>query len=643
MNQKNRPQSIYLVLAYQFLLLLVLYAVCRLAFFLINQSLFKHLSAGEIAYTFVGGIKFDLVAILYINILYVVMQALPFPFKYSEAYQKIAKWIFIVTNSIGFLANFMDFAYYQFTLKRTTGTVFSQFSNEKNTLQLAGNFLVDYWYLVVIFIIFIVAFVKLSQLVQLQKKPNFNWKIYATQTAMLLVIAFLFVGGVRGGWAHSTRPITLSNAGDFVKSPADMSLVLNTPFSILKTLKSTTLKPVHYFDGQTLTSIYDPIHLPKDTAAFKKLNVVFLIIESFGKEHIGGLNKDQLNGKYKGYTPFVDSLIEESFTSTKTYANGRKSIDALPSVISSIPSIREPFVLSTYSGNNTTSMAKILGEKGYETAFFHGAPNGSMGFSAYTNLAGFKHYYGKNEYNNDADFDNIWGIWDEPFMQYMANTINTFKQPFFTTFFSTSSHHPFKIPKKYAGKFPKGNLEIQIPIGYTDMAIRNFFETAKKMPWYKNTLFVLCADHASVSYLPDYQTVPGYFSIPILFYYPAGDLKGKTDKLIQQLDIMPTVLNYLNYNKPYFAFGFDAFDQKTNNFSVNNNDGNFNFYEGDYLLINDGAKSIALFNVKEDRKTTKNLLTELPLIKQEMEQRLKAFIQQYNNRMINNQLTFKKE
>lgn len=643
MSQKRNQQSIYIVLIYQFALLLLLYAICRLGFFLVNKSLFKHLSTEEIAYTFLGGIKFDIVALLYINSLYIILQALPFPFKYTTGYQRFTKWLFIITNSIGFLANFIDFAYYKFTLKRTTGSVFSQFSHEKNKLKLTADFLLEYWHLLILFILFIAAFSKLSQILKAQKKPKFNWKTYLVQTVALLFIAFLFVGGVRGGWRHSTRPITLSNAGDFVKSPGDMSLVLNTPFSIMKTLKSPKLKQVSYFDERTLASIYNPIHLPKDTATFKKLNVVFLIIESLGKEHVGALNKDLLNGTYKGYTPFIDSLVEQSFTSNSTYANGRKSIDALPSVISGIPSIREPFVLSPYSSNNTTSIAKLLGDEDYYTAFFHGAPNGSMGFSAYTNLAGIKNYYGKNEYNNDADFDGIWGIWDEPFMQYMAKTINNFKQPFFTAFFSVSSHHPFRVPEKYKGVFPKGPLQVQEPMGYTDMAIRKFFDAAKKMPWYNNTLFVLCADHATISYLPEYQTVPGYFSIPILFYYPGGNLKGKTNKIIQQIDIMPTVLNYLNYDKSYFAFGFDALDNKTSNFAVNNNDGNFNFYEGDYLLINDGEKSIALFNVKEDRRTVNNLVEKQPQIKQQMEQKLHAFIQQYNNRMINNQLTYKKE
>ncbi len=635
----NKPLSIYAALLYRFVLLLVLYSLCRLGFYLSNQSFFNHLSFAELAYIFLGGIKFDLVALLYLNSLYIILQAIPVAFRYKKGYQMICKWLFITTNGLAFLANFADFVYYKYTLKHTTASVFSQFANEQNKLKLLIDFLGDYWYLTIFFILFIYAFIRLYQLIQLQKAPLFSWRTYLLHTVLLVLIAGASVIGMRGGWRHSTRPITMSNAGDFVKQPSDMGLVLNTPFTIMKTLKRTVLKPIHYYDEKSLQLLYNPIHQPLKRAPFKKLNVVFLIIESLGKEHIGALNKDLQGGTYKGYTPFLDSLVEHSFTSAYTYANGRKSIDALPSIISGIPSIREPFVLSSYSGNKTTSIAKLLGDEGYETAFFHGAPNGSMGFSAYTNLAGIKRYFGKSEYANDADFDGIWGIWDEPFMQYMAKTINTFKQPFFSAFFSVSSHHPFKVPEKYIGKFPKGPLPVQEPIGYTDLALRKFFATAAKTPWYKNTLFVICADHATVSYLPEYQTLPGYFSIPILFYHPGSSLKGATEKLIQQTDIMPTVLNYLNYDKPYFAFGFDAFSTKNNNFVVNNNDGSFSFYQGDYLLQNDGQKSTALFNLKIDRLTKKNLIGMEPNVQKGMEQYLKAFIQQYNNRMINNKLT----
>ncbi len=627
------------LLLYRLLLVMLAYTLCRLGFLFSNWELFQHMNFAETAYAFAGGLKFDVVAVLYINAIYIAAQLIPFPFRYQTVYQKLSDAWFLLSNGIGFLANFSDFVYYKYTLKRTTASVFDQFSNEQNKLKLLTDFIADFWALSLVFILLLWLFRYAMQKVKIAKPNHFTIRTFLLHTLLLGLSAALFVIGVRGGWRHSTRPITLSNAGDFVKSPGDMALVLNTPFSIIRTLKAAELKPVDYFDEKTLTALYQPIHLPVAEANFKPLNVVFLIIESLGKEHVGALNTDLQDGHYKGYTPFIDSLVRESFTSTATYANGRKSIDALPSIISGIPSIREPYVLSAYSGNKTTSIAQLLGEKGYETAFFHGAPNGSMGFSAYTNLAGIKRYYGKNEYAKNEDFDGIWGIWDEPFLQYTAHTLMKLPQPFFAAFFSVSSHHPFKVPAAYTGKFPKGPLPVQEPIGYTDYALKRFFETASKMPWFRQTLFVLCADHATVSHFPEYQTIQGSYSIPILFYYPGGNLKGKTDKIIQQIDIMPTVLNYLQYDQPYFAFGFDALSTEKNNFAINNNDGNYQFYQGDYLLINDGKVSSSLYNLKEDRLNKKNLIHLALPVKEQMETSLKAFIQQYNHRMIHNRLT----
>ncbi|WP_022829321.1 LTA synthase family protein [Sphingobacterium paucimobilis] len=627
-----------LFLGITFVLLLIFYALLRLGFYGVNHSLFLHVDTQSLLTMFVGGIRFDTVAILYVNILFVLLQIIPAPFKYNLIYQKVCKWVFVITNSIGIALSLIDYAYYPFTLKRTTGTVFGQFSNEQNLGKLTVDFLLGYWYLVVAFVVLVCLLAWCYDRVKLLRPVKMGWTFYLIQVLSFFLVIFLFVGGVRGGWAHSTRPITLSNAGDYVKNPEEMSIVLNTPFSILKTLKAIQLQEKNYFSPQEVNEIYPVVHQSKDSSSFQKLNVVFLILESFGKEHIGALNKHIDGGSYKGYTPFLDSLIEESFTFNRSYANGRKSIDALPSVITGVPSVGEPFVLSIYSGNRTTSIAKLLGDEGYETAFFHGAPNGSMGFSAYTQLAGIKHYFGKNEYNNDADFDGIWGIWDEPFMQFMASKMDDLAQPFFASFFSLSSHHPFKVPEHYKDVFPKGPVPLQEPIGYTDNALRQFFNKASKSDWYNNTLFVLCADHTSLSHLPEYQTLPNTFAIPIIFYYPGGNLKGVSDKLVQQMDIMPTVLNYLKYPKPYFAFGFDAFDKNSDNFVVNTIGDTFNFFNGDYFMTYNDNKPTSLYNLRKDKMLQENLLESKQSVRDSLTQKLHAFMQQYNYGMIHNKL-----
>ncbi|MFZ4260679.1 LTA synthase family protein [Sphingobacterium sp. HJSM2_6] len=628
----------YLALALRFITLLIIYTIMRVGFYYFNKAQFPQVDISGLITMMAGGIRFDIVALFYINLLYILMVSLPFPFKYQDLYQKIAKWVFIVCNTIGIAVNLIDFPYYPFTLKRTTGTVFEQFANEENITSLFFDFLLDYWYFLLVFILLIWFLFKAYDWIQIVRPSSINWKFYAAQTLSLVLVAYLFIGGVRGGWAHSTRPITLSNAGDYVKTPEEMNIVLNTPFSILKTLKAVKLKEEKFFSDEELNAIYPVIQHPKDSGEFKKLNVVFLILESFGKEHIGFFNQQLDGGNYKGYTPFLDSLLKESYTFNRSYANGRKSIDALPSVITGIPSIGEPFVLSIYSGNKTTSLAKLLGDEGYETAFFHGAPNGSMGFSAYMQLAGVKHYYGKNEYNNDEDFDGIWGIWDEPFMQFMAKELNGLKEPFFSSFFSLSSHHPFKVPEKYQDKFPKGTLALHEPLGYADYALKKFFETASKSSWYSNTLFVICADHASMSHFPEYNTIANSFAIPIVFYYPGGNLKGLSNKLVQQIDIMPTVLNYLNYDKPYFSFGFDAFNNSTDNFVVSNIGNSYNFFMEDYFLTYSDKEVKSVYNLKEDPFMKKDLLGKDQIIQDKMLKQLQAFMQQYNNRMIHNKL-----
>lgn len=628
----------YLAMAIRLLAMLLLYAGLRLGFYGFNLAHFPQVSASDLRTMMWGGIRFDLAALLYLNILYVLLAALPIRLKFTPRYRGVLKWIFVVCNSLGVAVNIIDFAYYPFTLKRTTGTIFDQFAHEENLAELFFDFVFEYWYLLIVFLCIVWALIKIYDCVRVEKPQHFSWKFYLSQTSGMLLVAFLFVGGVRGGWAHSTRPITLSNAGDYVKSPDEMSIVLNTPFSILKTLQAINLQEVHYFSSEELRSIYPVIHQPDDSAEFQKLNVVILVMESFGKEHIGFFNTNLEGGKYKGYTPFLDSLIAESYSFTRSFANGRKSIDALPSIITGIPSIAEPFVLSAYSGNRTVGLAQLLGEQGYTTSFFHGAPNGSMGFSAFMQLAGVQRYYGKNEYNNNADFDGIWGIWDEPFMQFMADELEQMPEPFFTSFFSLSSHHPFKVPAEYENHFPKGTLPLHAPLGYADHALKLFFERVSKMDWFENTIFVICADHASMTHYPMYSTVPNSFAIPIVLYYPGGELKGVSDRLVQQIDIMPTVLNFLNFDRPYFAFGFDALDDQQENFLVNNIGSNYNFFMGDYFMTYGEEQVKSLFNLRRDSLLQNDIKDQLPELQDSLARHLRAFIQQYNTRMIHNQL-----
>ncbi|HEY9049698.1 MAG TPA: sulfatase-like hydrolase/transferase [Ohtaekwangia sp.] len=634
--------NIYIVLAFRLSLAMALYTLCRLGFYIFNAGYFSGLELKDFLRIFGGGLRFDLTAVLYTNALVILLMIVPLPFRTHAIYERIVRWIFFIFNGIALAANVSDFIYFRFTGRRTTADVFKQFENENNMGSLWLRFLLDYWYAVVCWFALIALMVWLYSLVK-PHGPMLKNKLlyYSSGLVMMLPIVYLVIGGMRGGFQHSTRPITLSNAGEYVKDPKEVSLVLNTPFALMRTLGKTNIQKVAYFPEAVADTLYTPVHIPNDTAHFRAKNVVVIILESFSKEFFGTFNHEKENGTYKGYTPFLDSLTQHSLAFQYSFANGRKSIDGLPSVISSIPSLGVPYFLSPYSGNKINSLASLLKTKGYTTSFFHGAPNGSMGFQAFMNLAGVDQYYGMTEYNNDDDSDGIWGIWDDKFFNYYADQLNGFKQPFMSSIFSVSSHHPFKVPQEYEAKFKGGPLVIHRCIQYTDFALKQFFQKASAMPWFKNTIFVITADHTSSEIqFPESRTAWGYYSVPVIFYTPDGSLAGFSNELAEQIDIMPSVLGYLHYDTPYIAFGRDIFREKKEPFVFNYKDDVYQLFEGDYLLQFDGSRTVALYNFKTDTLQKNNLKDQLPAIQTAMETKIKAIIQQYNNRLIENRFTY---
>jgi len=246
--------GIFIMLALQFAGLLLLYFLLRLGFYALNKDLFADVDMPRLLPMLAGGVRFDVVALLYLNILYILMWVVPVPFKFKPWWQRIAKYLFVITNSIGVALNLIDMAYYPFTLKRTTATVVEQFRNETNYGQLLGDFLVEYWFLLIVFVLLIYVLIRLITFFKIAR-PTLGWKFYALHTVGMLAVAFLFVGGVRGGWAHSTRPITLSNAGDYVQSPEEMSIVLTTPFAMMKSLEAVYLREVYYYTPQELDTL----------------------------------------------------------------------------------------------------------------------------------------------------------------------------------------------------------------------------------------------------------------------------------------------------------------------------------------------------------------------------------------------------
>ena len=622
---------------------MALFTLCRIGFFIFNFKMFPGLTASQFFTILRGGLTFDISAVVYINMLFILLHIIPLEVRYNDVYQSILKYIYYITNGFAIAMNGMDFVYYRFVDKRATADVFKTFEHDTNNIKVFFRFLIDYWpaALFTFFIWFLMVY--LYRKVKVEKPGSVNRiGYYSVNALMIPLVITLVIGAARGGYKHSTRPITISNAARYVDNPRDVAIVLNTPFSIFRTLGKKALVKYKFFDDEKLTRLYNPHYIPDNSKPFTSDNVVIIIIESFAREYIGSLNPGLEGGKYEGYTPFIDSLIKVSLTFDVSIANGKKSIDAIPSVLASVPSLETPYVISHYANNQINGLADLLKKKGYYSAFFHGAPNGSMGFDSFTKMAGFDDYFGLNQYPDKSDFDGIWGVWDEPFLKFFASKLNSFKQPFLASIFTVSSHHPFKVPEKYTGKFKKGPAPILEVIGYTDFALKNFFHEVSLSPWFKNTLFVITADHTNESVHKEFQNNFGAYCVPIIFFKPGSDLKGFKLRIAQQIDIMPTILSYLNFDEPYIAFGNNLLDDTYESYAFNTNGSTYNLYMKDHILEMIDNKPVGLYNYKNDLFLENSLIGKDPELESQMVEKLKAIIQTYNNRLIDNNMVVRK-
>ena len=631
----SKTYSPLLAVLWNLLLVYVVYQIARQEYYLENTD---YLTYSFNAWR--GGLLFDTSAIIYTNALYILLMLLPFK---QSGYQQCCKWLYHIINGVALAINLADSVYFQYTMRRTTTTVFSEFSNEGNLGSIIGTEFIHHWYLVLLFV------GVMWPLWRLYATPK---KHHALNLASLILIVPLCVAGIRGGFTTAVRPITISNANQYAQRPTDAALVLNTPFSLIRTIGKNVFTVPTYFENEAdMEAIYSPVHHPIDSilsrdsrissdSSFTRKNIVVLIVESFGREYIGALNKDLEGGKYKGYTPYVDSLISKSTTFRYSFCNGRKSIDGMPSILSSIPMFVEPFILTPASMNDYTGLAGLLAKEGYETAFFHGAQNGSMGFEAFARKTGFQKYFGRTEYeaaHGTDDYDGTWPIWDEPFLQYYANEMSKMHEPFMTAVFTASSHHPFVVPEQYQKIYPEEGLEIHKCIRYTDMAIGRFFETASRQPWFNNTIFVLTSDHTNMSDHAEYQSDLGGFCSPIIIFDPSQP-EGKTeDKIAQQIDILPTILGMLGYSKTYLAFGIDVLNTPAEDtWAVNYLNGIYQYVKYGYVLQFDGQQTKTVYRL--DDRLMKNNLKGKTDVETKMERELKAIIQQYMERMKHNRL-----
>ena len=646
---------VWLYVLLMFLLALALLLATQAVFAAVNSSFFVVKGLGAWLKIVLGNLHFGLAGTAMCLWPFVVMYAVPVKVRCSKWFGTVGRTLFVILAMLMLVANLVDIPYYQWTLRRTTSEIFgylgTSFTGGFGTLLL--QFLHDFWPYFLLGFALLALLIWMSGLVRLvpeeQDLPAGAEKHCARtrakgakrcvrplgealQSVAMLLLAVL---AIRGGIIFQHKPLSAIDASRYAAA-GNAGLVVNTPFSIIRTLgHESGLKPVEYYSESELEQIFSPLsqgagNLQWGKADGAKPNVVLIILESFSEEYMGCLN-----GGGESWTPFLDSLSAQC-TLFQGMANGKRSIESLPSLLSGIPSLMdEAYITSSYAQNKVRSLPQILKQHGYATAFFHGAYNGSMNFDSYTRMAGIDRYYGMNEYRGEEGFDGVWGIFDEPFLQFAVGEMSTIDTPFFAAVYTISSHHPYAIPEQHKGRFRKGDLPILETVGYADYALGRFFASASRCPWFENTIFIITADHAAQPMSDRYASPAGQFRVPMMVYRP-GLPGSRSSHIFQHCDLMPTVLDMLGLTDPCMAFGSSAL-RGGDGFHVAYTGNAYQLISRGYAVALNGDRTEA-YRLESDPLMHSNLWPVDNDTVQSNLSLLKAIVQQYSARLIGNRM-----
>ena len=630
-----------MLLVYRLLATLLVLSISRWMLYLFNIQFFHQLNLRQALSLYFYGMRFDLPIVFAINLLNILFYCFPARIIYNKRLQGFVDIVYIVASAAAVLTNFLDIICFRFFGKHLTVDFIKLLGqSDEVSFGMVRQVFFDYWYLLVIFILFVLIITVVANHTRLNESEKEEQKYwYLRQSISLAVMLGLtFIAG-RGGF--QAKPITMETAMHYT-DPQNAPILLNTPFCLM-TAHDTELTE----RTGTYQSDFSPIHtnlkanrfIESDTLNVDTIpsNVVVIILKNIGLEMLGYYSHDR---RYQ-LTPFLDSILGQSLT-FNGMSNSRRSLEVLPAILASIPSMMEyDFVRSPYANNDIDAFCQHLQKRGYNTIFMHGGKNGVQGFDEFSRRAGFSKYFGRIEYGDDSDYDGQWGIYDGPFLQYAVQTMSRIHEPFATAIYTLSSRYPYKVPKDFV--LPEESYfwtGFEKTVYYVDCAMRDLFEAASQTTWFDNTLFVITADYSnSEHFQPEYSNVWGMYSIPIAFYYPKKINALRCDEIAQQIDLGPSILSALEVNDTLLAFGRNLFDTLSESAFASYYNLTYQYCDGTYLVQSDGETPFGIFKPLNDSLLNDNLIDRMQC--PDVFDKLYRFLQEYNNRMINNDLTIK--
>ena len=378
---------------------------------------------------------------------------------------------------------------------------------------------------------------------------------YKTKLFLFPIVAFFLFFGARGSLT-SKRPINASNA-IFCSDQMTNSLGLNSLYTVAFAAYSIKNEgDVKKYGKMDELEAYDRVkkymdvtefipgevpflHLQKPDTTQPKYNVVIFLQESLGAEYVGCLNGLPL-------TPELDKLSKEGLLFTNLYCTGTRSVRGIEQVTAGfLPNPSESIVKLSGSQQGFFTLADAFGRQNYDTSFIYGGMANFDNMASFFNGNGFKNIIDETDFDKDGKkyaLKGTWGYSDEDLVvkanEYFKSLGN---KPFFSLMFSTSNHEPFEFPDGRIQLYEQPKNSVHNAMKYADFSIGKFFELAKKEAYFKNTIFVVIADHNTRTYGKNLVPV-NKFHIPALIIAPNVEKGSTYDNLASQMDIPSTVL-----------------------------------------------------------------------------------------------------
>ena len=613
--------------------MLILVSVLKITVYYYNYSLLFSGSDHSQFKIAAWSLVYDFITILFINFPFLLLLTATrkIPGKLTHLLIRI---IFCMINSFALLLNAIDIFYFRFHFQRSNIDLVYVLDHPiwklayLNYVQLATG--------IAFLSIIVITTWKLQNLFydSFLKKNNYR---------IILVVLAGFLLASAGTKFHLTRklvptyPLVDLNASELNAAQNSMHTFVYSLYRSNHSLVNKEYFPDAYCDSVLpIKKVFEPV-----TDAPK--NVVLFIMESIPEDFFDSA------GVYKVRMPFFDSILHHSTYFSNAYSFGRVSVQGITSILSGTPTLTDiPLYHSSFFNLPKTRVGTALKGQGYQSLFFIGDTYDNFGFAKCVYWLGIDKYYCESDIPGSKTIPKgPIGIYDQYVLNFMQQKINVTDQPFLAINYNTTTHYPNQLPETFRIKSPPGYSRAMKSMEYYDSCLHSFFNSSQKEKWFKNTVFIFCADHWMS---PDGFAHPSNslreFRIPIIIYDPSINKEINNTSPVSQFDILGTILSLSGDSSSSFSFGDNLLDKNTDtkDNAVYNRLSNtlYQVVDSSYVLgfniVNDNIEY--LYNYKEDKNLQKNLKDEFALsgIRNALSDKIKIFYQRAVNHYFENPL-----